>query len=178
MAKRSDFPRRDRDFYPTPESAVIPLIPHLSPKLTYWEPCAGEGHLITALAKHWDGVCVDASDRWAEDRLGPIVADDLFDRTSTVADVIITNPPWPQRKGQPTIDMIHHLATMKPTWLLLSSDFAHNAYFNGVAPLCDKIVSVGRVSWMENGVSGKDNAAWYRFTKNHIGATRFFGRAA
>lgn len=177
MAKRSEFPRRERDFYPTPESAVLPLVPHLPPAATYWEPCAGEGHLILALQKHWNGTPVSPSDAYAPDS-GAIRKIDLFDVTTPPAGLIITNPPWPQRKGQPTLDMIHHLSAMAPTWMLLSSDFAHNAYFREVAPLCDKIVSVGRVSWMENGVSGKDNAAWYRFTKNHIGATRFFGRAA
>ena len=27
MGKRSNFPRRERDFYPTPRAAVLPLIP-------------------------------------------------------------------------------------------------------------------------------------------------------
>jgi hypothetical protein len=30
MGKRSNFERREADFYPTPRAAVVPLIPYLS----------------------------------------------------------------------------------------------------------------------------------------------------
>jgi hypothetical protein len=39
-----------------------------------------------------------------------------------------------------------------------------------------KIVSVGRVSWMENGVSGLDNCAWYLFNYEIDGPTIFYGK--
>ena len=178
MAKRSEYPRRDRDFYPTPESAVIPLAPHLPTETTaYWEPCAGDGALVRALDTHWGyGTCTRATD--IKPQQSWITRQDAFDVSECLTSSInITNPPWPSRRGQPTLDMILHLSAMAPTWMLLSADFAHNAYFKDVAGICDKIVSVGRVSWLENGIRGKDNAAWYRFAKNHIGATRFFGRA-
>ena len=43
---------------------------------------------------------------------------------------------------------------------------------------CRKIVSVGRVKWIENSSStGRDNAAWYLF-ENEAGATTFYGREA
>jgi hypothetical protein len=29
MGKRSNFERREADFYPTPRAAVVPLVPHL-----------------------------------------------------------------------------------------------------------------------------------------------------
>ena len=45
MGKRSNFERREADFYPTPRAAVLPLIPHLrgSGIRTFAEPCAGDG---------------------------------------------------------------------------------------------------------------------------------------
>lgn len=46
MGKRSNFKREQFDFYPTPLSAVIPLLPHLPKEVSFCEPCAGEGHLI------------------------------------------------------------------------------------------------------------------------------------
>lgn len=55
MGKRSNFKRRERDFYPTPPEAVAPLIPHLPEGrsnrwgVRYAEPCAGDGALIETL---------------------------------------------------------------------------------------------------------------------------------
>jgi hypothetical protein len=43
------FARRERDFYPTPAEAVVPLLPHLSPRTRFSEPCAGDGALIDHL---------------------------------------------------------------------------------------------------------------------------------
>ena len=52
MGKRSEFERKDRDFYPTPYKAVEPLLPHLPESFTFAEPCAGDGRLISHLTKH------------------------------------------------------------------------------------------------------------------------------
>ena len=52
MGKRSDFERIPRDFYPTPYSAVEPLLPHLPESFTFAEPCAGDGRLINHLTKN------------------------------------------------------------------------------------------------------------------------------
>jgi len=61
---------------------------------------------------------------------------------------------------------------------LLNADFAHCGYFRGVARRCVRIVSVGRVSWEENGVKGKENCAWYLFDATHDGAIEFVEQAA
>lgn len=49
------------------------------------------------------------------------------------------------------------------------------------APLmhnCRKIVSVGRVKWIPGSkMTGKDNCAWYLFTKEKAAHTEFHGRA-
>ena len=63
MGKRSNFERREADFYPTPRAAVVPLIPYLlgSGIRTFAEPCAGDG----ALVRHFKSFglrCVYAGD--------------------------------------------------------------------------------------------------------------------
>ena len=49
MSKRSNFERREADFYPTPRAAVLPLIPYLRGIRTLAEPCAGDGDLVRHL---------------------------------------------------------------------------------------------------------------------------------
>ena len=50
MGKRSNFERREADFYPTPRAAVLPLIPYLRAGIrTFAEPCAGDGALVRHL---------------------------------------------------------------------------------------------------------------------------------
>jgi len=49
MGKRSNFERREADFYPTPRAAVLPLIPYLRGIRTFAEPCAGDGALVRHL---------------------------------------------------------------------------------------------------------------------------------
>ena len=49
MGKRSNFERREADFYPTPRAAVVPLIPYLRGIRTFAEPCAGDGALVRHL---------------------------------------------------------------------------------------------------------------------------------
>jgi hypothetical protein len=174
MGKRSSFDRRERDFYPTPPEAVAPLLPHLPPRVRFAEPCDGEGDLRHELER-WGAVAVS----WTDLAEGKDARDwNEHDLAYGEPDYFITNPPWPKAKGEPTLSIAKHLAQLRPTWLLLSADFAHNRYFASVAPICAKIVSVGRVSWAGNGIAGKDNCAWYLFDARHIGPTKFYGRAA
>jgi hypothetical protein len=51
MSKRSNFERREADFYPTPANAVLPLIPYLRVNgiQTFAEPCCGQGDLVRHL---------------------------------------------------------------------------------------------------------------------------------
>ena len=49
MGKRSNFERREADFYPTPRAAAVPLIPYLGGIRTFAEPCAGDGDLVRHL---------------------------------------------------------------------------------------------------------------------------------
>ncbi len=63
MGKRSNFERREADFYPTPRAAVVPLIPYLRGRgiRAFAEPCAGDGALVQHL-KGFGLRCVYAGD--------------------------------------------------------------------------------------------------------------------
>lgn len=176
MGKRSTFDRRPQDAYDTPRAAVAPLLPHLPPECCFFEPCAGAGGLIEALENegHQCGAACDIEPR------GPgiprVNALSVYYQPSVLDyDLIITNPPWTRSILHP---MIEHFSAMRPTWLLFDADWMHTKQAAPYLPLCRKIVSVGRVKWVEDSPhTGKDNAAWYLFDAKTIGPTRFFGRA-
>ena len=173
MGKRSDFERVERDFYPTPYEAVIPLIPHLKSGQTFIEPCAGDGRLIKHLELHGLN-CVYACDL-SPQAPGIEKRDVLFfDSRLPSADLIITNPPWCRDSLHPMIDIFSGQAD---TWLLFDADWMHTIQAAPFKNLCQKIVSVGRVQWIEGSeTSGMDNAAWYLFSKNKNEGTRFYFR--
>ena len=179
MGKRSDYEKRARDFYPTPKEAVEPLIPFLPEYFTYIEPCAGDGRLVKHIDElmHGDADCHGAYDiEYPDDDDGnplPLQWDvkikDAFSLTKLdvpYTEYIITNPPWSRDKKSGYIlhRMIEHFAELRPTWLLFDADWL---FTKQATPYVEKyllqVVAVGRVSWEQNGVSGKDNAAWYLF---------------
>jgi hypothetical protein len=63
MGKRSDFERIERDFYPTPAKAVLPLLKYLHRDgvNTFAERCCGDGDLICHLESH-GFTCVSRGD--------------------------------------------------------------------------------------------------------------------
>jgi len=172
MGKRSNFERVERDFYPTPYEAVIPLLSHLPEEYDFIEPCAGNMALALHLAKH-GGFPVGMWD--IEPQHIDILKRDAFhlcrDDCEGI-DFIITNPPWNRDILHPMIDLFRNLA---PTWLLFDADWMHTRQSAPYLPYCHQIVSVGRVSWMDNGQSGMDNCCWYLFGKNES-QTIFMGR--
>jgi len=175
MGKRSDFERKELDFYPTPIEAVRPLIPFLPLKSTFCEPCAGAGHLI----RHLEGLghkCVSAFDirPLAEDirqhDASWMLWDDLND-----AEFVITNPPWERSVLH---QIIERSARLKPTWLLFDSDWAFTKQAVPYLDMCRKIVTIGRVKWIEGSSnSGMDNCCWYLFDIHSVGQpTEFYGK--
>jgi hypothetical protein len=173
MGKRSSFARRPQDAYFTPYEAVAPLLPHLAPRTTFVEPCAGDGRLVRHLERHGHR-CVGAfdieplHDSVEQADALTLVFDDLADE-----DVAITNPPWSRDVLHPLID---HWRRMMPTWLLFDADWMHTRQATPFLPFCHKIVSVGRVKWIEGSkMTGKDNAAWFLFRAEEA-RTQFFGR--
>ena len=200
MGKRSDFARKKRDFYPTPVSAVEPLIPHLPERFSYIEPCSGDGALIRALSSfegvaHGGKFCpileyasdISPSDRAIEasnfkapcgHEFKAYIRDafDIEDADMNV-DFFITNPPWSRDVLHP---MIMHLSLILPTWLLFDADWMHTKQAAPYLPYCKQIVSVGRVKWIPDSPhTGKDNCAWYLFetdTRHPSSSVDFYGR--
>lgn len=190
MGKRSDFIRRKRDFYPTPVSALEPLIPHLPNSFTYIEPCSGDGALIRAL-ESFEGIAKGgrfqptleyASDihlPWKVTQLeeGSHVhcknglcayKKDVFDIVDVEdnVDFFITNPPWDRNILHP---LIMHLSSIRPTWILFDADWMHTKQAAPYLKYCTKIVSVGRVKWIPNSPhTGKDNCCFYLFEDKKV----------
>jgi len=170
MAKRSDFKRVERDFYPTPKAAVLPLLPHLKANSKFFEPCAGDGRLIRHLEEEGH-ICKYACDIEPLDHR--VCKRDALDVKFVSADYVITNPPWNRKILHPIIE---HYANMVPTWLLADADWAHTKQSSRYMSMCSKIVSIGRVKWIEDSkMTGKDNAAWYLFEPD-ANPTIFVGR--
>lgn len=173
MGKRSNFEHKKLAFYPTPYAAVKPLLRHLPQGATFCEPCAGAGDLIKHLQGH--ATCTAAYDvdpqvKWIEQLDASfLVFPDLKE-----AEYIITNPPW---ERDPLHQIIERCASLAPTWLLFDADWMHTRQSADYMAICVKIISVGRVKWIEGSdSSGKDNCCWYLFDTTHKGETAFWGR--
>ena len=171
MGKRSDFKRIERDFYPTPHEAVLPLVNYdktVPSGRTFEEPCCGMGDLVKHLQKH-DYVCVRATDIKNGDEF------DATKQTSCLGDMFITNPPWDRKILHP---LIERLSSIAPTWLLFDSDWPHTKQSIPFMKYCHVILSIGRVKWIpDSKMTGKDNCARYFFNQNAVyQGTRFIGR--
>jgi hypothetical protein len=154
-------PRNSRDFYPTPEKAVLPLARHLDVGTTFYEPCAGNGALIRALEKHAMVTCVGHSD-YDKD------ATTLTETDINGAEMFISNPPWKAPMLHPIID---RLVPLRPTWLLLYSDWLFTRQAVKYQPWIRQVVTMPRVIWIEgSGMAGYDNCCWIRF---ELGASEF-----
>ena len=168
MGKRSNFERREADFYPTPRAAVLPLIPFLRGIRRFAEPCCGEGDLVRHL-ESFGLTCVYAGDiATGQDALKLTAAD------YNGADAGITNPPWSR-------DVLHalisHFQNIAPIWLLLDADWKQTRQAAPYLPHCSDIVAIGRVKWVEGSKhTGKDNACWYRFDVRHKAGPVFHWR--
>jgi hypothetical protein len=164
MSKRSSlFERRDKDYYPTPEKAIFPLLNHLpKEKFYYCEPCAGDGRLLNYLDKYTSGKWVSCYD--IEPKQPYICQKDtiaLSEKDVHNSDYIITNPPWSRNILHP---MIFNFRNIRPTWLLFDLDWAATHQAQSYLKFCEKIVVVGRLKWIENSPhTSKDNCAWYLF---------------
>lgn len=179
MGKRSNFERRERDFYPTPYEAVIPLMNHIATHdfngnpFRFAEPCAGNGVLVNHL-ESFGLKCYWASD--IDPQLDGIVMADALTITNPLqwSDMIITNPPWDRKILHPMIE--HFKSQNEVTWLLFDADWMHTKQAIPYIKYCHTIVSIGRVKWVpESKKTGKDNCCWYKFVQ-HETKTQFIGR--
>jgi len=177
MGKRSNFKRRPHDKYRTFDlRAAAALAPHLSWGVRFWEPCAAAGDLVRGI-QAFGHECVAATDIAPECegvyRLDALTAS-KEDVDTTGATHIITNPVW----TRPILhQMITHFSAIRPTWLLFDADWLHTKQSAQYTPLLRKVVSVGRLIWIEGTTtSGKDNCAWHLFDARGSGPIEFIGR--
>jgi hypothetical protein len=97
----------------------------------------------------------------------------MFDIKHVAADYVLSNPPWDRKILHPAIE---HFRKLAPSWMLFDGDWAHTAQAKPYLPFCRKIVSIGRVKWIEGSKhTGKDNACFYLFEATE-GETVFYGR--
>jgi hypothetical protein len=168
MGKRSNFERREADFYPTPRAAVVPLIPYIrgSGIRTFAEPCAGDGALVRHLETYGLRCVYSGEIRNGEDALEL----DYYN----AADCIITNPPY----TRPAMHaLIEHFQRIAPTWLLIDYDWSATKQAAPFMPCCSDIVVLPRLKWFEDSKdTGKDNHAWYRFDARHSSGPAFHWR--
>lgn len=176
MAKRSSgqFERVARDLYPTPLEPVLALRGHIPYGIRYCEPCAGDGRLVSHLAAVISAVCMHASDLVPQaDWILRRDARRLTRRSLGGAEIIVTNPPWERKILH---ELIRKFLTLAPAWLLLDADWIHTKQAVPFKPSLARVVSVGRVRWIEgSGATGKDNAAWHLFDAANEVTTRFYG---
>lgn len=173
MGKRSNFERKERDFYPTPMEAVLPLLRHLPPAVKFMEPCAGDGRLIRHLEKYGHE-CLHAYD--IQPMAEGIEQKDVlfFGEDLPPVDMIITNPPWERDYLH---QMIERFRVHAPTWLLFDAGWMFTAQAEPYIQYCSMIVTIGRVKWIEGSDNGgMEDCAWYLFEKNPT-KTIFVGKS-
>ena len=166
MGKRSEFQHRKNDFYPTPIEAVTPLIEFLPKEIfKFYEPCAGDGRLVDHLHKLSSGISMGHSD--IDPQCDWVSKKDAFKVVvPETIDFVITNPPWSRWLLHP---LITHFSKQVPTWFLFDADWIHTKQAVPFLPFCQKIVSIGRVKWMEGSKHiGKDNSCWYLFDNTKV----------
>ena len=174
MGKRSSFERIERDYYPTPREAVLPLVPFLNGERWFIEPCAGDGALVDHLVKETPVGCMDCYD--IEPQSPYIRQADMFDVPTVPGALYIVNPPWRRDILHP---LIEHLTSAPGSrcWMLFDADWLHTKQAIPYLPRLRKIVSVGRVKWIpDSKMTGKDNCCWYYFTQPSDEPTQFYGR--
>jgi len=167
MSQRdSGYQRKERDLYETPEWVTMALVPHLPLEQgeTIYEPAAGSGKMVAALAK--SGFAV--------------VADDIHDGRDFLESrgyqmrAIVTNPPYVLAKEfiKHALYLTEHVGMVA---MLLRTDFDHaktraNLFGNHPA-FAKKVVLTKRIQWFEDSKGSPSfNHAWFIWDHRHQGA--------
>jgi hypothetical protein len=180
----SDFNRRGRDFYTTPNWVTEALLRHMRFRGPIWEPCCGGGAISTVLATH--GYEVVSSDI-ADCGFGTPGVDFLASRS--VRDgcrSIITNPPYGEaavHEGQPRspkamLDFLRHALALTASVqgqlaLLVRLQWIAGkrvAEVMAAAPFAAVLVLTQRIRWFDMGEAtntGQHHHAWVVFDHLH-----------
>lgn len=162
--RRPDTIKRARSYWPTPPSAIRPLLPHLEPRTRFIEPCAGDGRLADELERHGHE-CIFRSD--LEPQADGIAQIDALQFVWPEGVCYITNPPWERHLLHPLIDVLPEC------WLLFDANWSWTKRARPYLDRCSLIVPVGRVKWIEDSPhSSMDDCAWFYFPRNHTGGPR------
>ena len=178
MSQRfSEYARRQRDDYPTPDWVTETVIPHLKAMgaNTIWEPAAGEGGMADALVSAgFRVVSTDLKNRidFLDDKTWPNIAQR--------ADAVVTNPPY-GIQGKTAEKFIEQaLKLTKPcngvVAMLLKIDFdsgsTRRRFFADCPAWARKLVLLKRILWFEsrNGMGPSENHAWYLWSWRHMGS--------
>jgi hypothetical protein len=90
---------------------------------------------------------------------------------------VITNPPW--SRGALHALIAHFMASSPFAWLLFDADWSHTRQSRDLIRHCTDVVPIGRLRWIpDSKFTGKDNAAWHRFTARHSAGPILHGRGA
>ena len=166
--RRPGLKPRDRDDWPTPWPAVVPLLKLLEPRTKFIEP-------VAALAS-WSSI----SSALAMSRCGLRLAD--RSRTASYAiepdTIFVTNLPWRRQFGMN--DIIVNLSDQRPLWGLVYADWLFTSRATPCLPRLRAVAAVGRVKWIANSPhAGMENCCWCLFGRprpDAVAAIRFIGR--
>lgn len=170
----SNFERRTRDFYETPEWVTGVLLRHFSVTgLTVWEPAAGNHRIAGVL--HSAGASVVTSDIETYDRRHDATVDFLekrFAYKNPKHDAIITNPPYGDgnRKAVRFCELALERCDGLVAMLLTAKfDFGKTRrhLFRDNPRFAAKIALLDRISWAGNGQTGTEDHAWYVWGPSH-----------
>jgi hypothetical protein len=168
--KRSNYRRHERDNYPTPLSAIAPLLPHLNPRAKFFDPAAGEGLLVEHLVNA-GLTCVGKFDLPERDATCA-----RYDDVDPDA-IAITNLPWLRTVFHPAL---RNLSNQRALWTLCDSGWPLTRQAIPYLDRLRKIVAVKRLKWIAGTKhSAMDDAVWLLFDRPRLGAnaaTEFYGR--
>ena len=166
MGKRSNFPRRARDFYATTAEGAAPLLPFLRRDgvTTFAEICVGQGDLKRHLEA--DGLrCVYEGDIVSgRDALGLTLAD-------LNGGIPITNPPTKYPDENPRgstcrllCDLVQHFLDLgTPAWWFIHHDWVTTLRAVPFLAHCSDIVPAPRIKWIRiPRTATKDSFSWFR----------------
>jgi hypothetical protein len=163
-------------FYPTPPRGVLALLARESFAGKIWEPACGDGAISRVLeAAGFEVISTDLVDRGYG--LG---GHDFLADHATLADHIITNPPFGPMRGLAAKFVAHALARIRPggtVCMLLRTNWeAPQAHQRLMARCCRKYTFSRRLKMHRGGYTGKKHSpqldvCWHVFSNEHVGPT-------
>ena len=164
-------------FYPTPPRGARALLARESFQGVLWECACGDGAISRVLeAAGFEVVSTDLVDRGYGRGGHDFLADNV-----TLADHIVTNPPYGPARGLAAKFVEHALTRIRPggtVCMLLRTNWeAPQAHRHLMARCCRNIRSRRRLKMHRGGYTGRKHSSqldvsWYVFSNEHTGPTQ------